>query len=372
MLNEEYITVVANGQVYTGWERVKVTAGIQQASRSFSLETTEQIGEWKFPPGTPIEIFANGDLMIRGYVNAYQASGQHDAHRITIQGRAKGQDYIDSSAEHPSHEFDNQSPLAAAQALDVYGIGVTADIPLAAVPRMHVVPGESPFAFLERYLRPIGASMMGEPDGSIRITDASAARSHYGILMEGQNIKSFQVDLNDGSRHSRYIARGQGRSGTGAARLRTSGSATDRGVRRRRTRVLANETDSDQGRVRGRARHERDRAAGRSIRAAVQTQGFRDFAGKLFSPNHLIYVHSPVLMHLCQTMLVEQVVFSQDNKSGSLCDLQLVDPRAYRGQRPARGTAGQGGGTDSNDQGDVNHDGAPDGGDTDPAWVEGY
>lgn len=371
MLNEEYITVIAKEQVFTGWERVKVTAGIQQAVRSFSVETTEQIGEWKFPPGTPIEIRANGDLLVKGYVNAYQASAQFDAHRITIQGRGKGQDYVDSSAEHPSHEFDNQNPLAAAQSLDHYGIGIAADIPLDNVPRMHVVPGETPFQFMERYLRPVGASMMGMPDGSIRITDASAARSHYGIFMEGQNIKSCQVDLNDGSRHSKYIARGQGRSGTGAARLRSSGSATDRGVRRRRTRVLANETDSDQGRVRSRARHERDRAAGRSVKAAVQVQGFRDFAGQLFAPNRLIYVHSPILMHLCQTMLIEQVQFSQDNKSGSLCDLQLVDPRAFRGQRPARGTAGQGN-QGSNDQGDVNHDGAPDGADTDPVWVEGY
>lgn len=363
MLNEEFITVVANGQVFTGWERVKVTAGIQQAARSFSVETTEQIGEWKFPPGTPIEIYANGDLMIRGYVNAYQASGQHDAHRITIQGRGKGQDFVDCSAEHATHEFDNQSPLQAGQALDVYGIGISADIPLDSVPRMHVVPGESPFQFLERYLRPVGASMMGMPEGGIRITDASAARSHYGILMEGQNIKTFMVDLNDGSRHSKYVARGQSRSGTGATRLRTSGSASDRGVRRRRTRVLANETDSDQGRVRSRARHERDRAAGRSVKAAVQVQGFRDFAGELYTPNRLIYVHAPILMHLATTMLIEQVQFSQDNRSGSLCDLQLVDPRAYRGQRPARGAAGQAGqgAADSNDQGD-----------TDAAWVEGY
>lgn len=371
MLNEEYITVVANGQVFTGWERVRVTAGIQQAVRSFVLETTEQVGEWKFPHGTAVEIFANGDLMVKGYVNAYQASGDYQTHRISIQGRGKGQDYVDSSAEHPTHEFDNQNPLQAAQALDHYGIGIASDIPLDAVPRMHITPGEPPFNFIERYLRPIGASMMGMPDGSIRITDASAAKSHYGILMEGQNIKSFQVDLNDGSRHSKYIARGQGRTGTGASRLRATGSATDSGVRRRRTRVLANETDSDRGRVRNRARHERDRAAGRSVKASVQVQGFRDFAGVLFAPNKLIYVHAPILMHLKTTMLIEQVQFTQDNKSGSLCDLQLVDPRAFRGQRPARGAAGQAGqgGAGDNDQGTVDSN---DQGDTDPAWVDGY
>lgn len=363
MLNPEYVTVIAGGGVFTGWEKVQVTAGIEQAVRDFTLETTERVGEWKFPPGTPVEILANGDLLVRGYVNAYQASGDAKTHRITIKGRGKGQDYVDCSAEHDSHEFLDQSPLDAAKALDVYGIGIRADVTIPRVPRMHINPGEPPFQFVERYLRPIGATMMGEPDGSIRITDASAARYVYGVLMEGQNIKSFQVDLNDGSRHSKYVARGQGRTGTGASRLRPSGSARDGGVKRRRTRILGNETDTDIGRAGSRAKHERDRAAGKAIRASVQVQGFRDFAGKVFEPNSLVYVHAPILMHLAREMLIEQVRFSQD-KSGSLTDIQLVDPKAFKGKGgKGSSVSGAAGGT-----ADVNLDGAPDGAATDPAW----
>jgi len=369
MLNPEYVTVIAGGVVYEGWPKMSVTAGIEQAVREFTLETTERVGEWNFRVGTPIEIRANGDLLVRGYVNAYQGSGDATTHRITIRGRGKGQDFVDCSAEHPTHEFENQDPLKAARALDHYGIGITADVPLDAVPRMHVTPGESPWNFVERYLRPMGVTMMGEPDGSIRLTNASAARGVYGILMEGQNIKSWQVDHNDGSRHSKYIARGQGRTGTGGSRLRVSRSATDSGVRRRRTRVLANETDTDPDRAKKRAEHERDRAAGKSVRGSVQTQGFRDMAGKLFTPNTLIYVHSPILMHLCREMLIESVKFSQD-QSGSLTDLQLVDPRAYKGKGAGQGrgqASGRGGGSE-----DVNVDGVPDGSATDPAWTDGF
>jgi len=175
-------------------------------------------------------------------------------------------------------------------------------------------------------------------------------------LMEGHTIKSFQVSLTDGSRHSKYIVKGQSRRGTGSASLRVKKEAKDSGVKRHRPRILANETDTDDRRAQKRAEHERERAAGKSIQASVQTQGFRDFAGKLFQPNHLIYVHAPVLMHLAMTMLIKSVELSQD-RSGSLANLTLVDPRAFKGKGSSKGGGAPG---------------APADGDTDPAWTEGY
>ena len=343
MLNPEYITVVAGGMTYSGWTRVQVTAAIDEAARTFSLETTERIGEWKFPPGTPIEIKANGDLLVSGYTNSYEASGEAESHRISIRGRGKGQDIIDSSAEHHTGNFKNDTPDNALKKLDRYGVGVTAKVPLQRVPYMHIKPGETVWQFGERYLRDQAVTMMGKPDGSIEVTNASVAQPHFGILMEGRNIKSFQVSLTDNERHSRYIVKGQNRLGTGSASLRIKQEAKDNGVKRPRTRIVAAETDTDDKRAKQRAEHEKDRAAGKSISAAVQTQGFRDLAGQLFEPNRLIYVHAPILMHLSMAMLIQRIEFSQD-QSGSLSQLTLVDPRAFKGkkqqgQRPSSSSA---------------------------------
>ena len=332
MLNAELVTVVAGGAVYTGWTRVQVSAGIDQAAREFSIETTERVGEWKFPPGTPAQIFANGDLLVDGYVNAYEASGDDSSHSISIRGRGKGQDIVDSSAEHDTGHFENETPGEVLKKLDKFAVGITPKVPLAKVPYMQIMQGETVFQFGERYLRDQGATMMGMPDGSIDITNASVARPHFGILMEGRNIKSFQVSLTDAGRHSRYIVKGQNRLGTGTGSLRIKQEVRDSGVKRDRPRIIASELDTDDGRARKRADHEKERAAGKSISAAVQTQGFRDLAGELFAPNRLIYVHAPILMHLSMAMLIERVEFSQDG-SGSLTQLTLVDPRAYKGQK---------------------------------------
>lgn len=362
MLNEEHVTVIAGGRVFDRWERVQVTAAINEAARQFSLETTEYVGEFNFAPGTPCQVLANGDLLVDGYINSYEASGDEKSHRVNVKGRSRAQDAIDSSAEHETGYFEEQTPEQHAKALDKFGIGFQAKVPLRKVPYAQIKQGETVFKFVERYLREQGATMMGMPDGSVEITNGSVARSVYGILLEGHTIKSFQVSLTDGGRHSKYIVKGQNRLGTGSASLRIRQQASDKGVKRNRTKIIAQETDTDPSRAKERAEHERDRAAGKSIAAAVQTQGFRDFAGKLFEPNTLIYVHSPVLMKLAQAMLIERVEFSQD-RGGSLTQLTLVDPRAYKG-KPQSSSA-----IDEPDLRELIDDG---GAETGAPWTEGY
>lgn len=354
MLNVERIEITAGGARYDEWEKVSVIAAIDEAVRQFSIETTERSGSFRFPPGTPVTITANGELVVDGFTNAYEASADAKTHRISIRGRSKGQDFVDSSADHSTGQFQNRKPDDIATELNKWPIAIVADVPLEPIENAQLMPGESPFQMIERYLRPEGVSMMGAPNGDIHLTNASVAQSHYGILMEGHTIKSFQISLTDGSRHSRYIVKGQRRKGTGAAALRIKREAKDPAVKRDRPKVLANETDTDDRRATSRAEHERERAAGNSVQASVQTQGWRDFAGKIFSPNHLIYVHAPTLMHMSETMLIKSVELTQD-KSGSLTSLHLVDPRAFKG----RGSGG-------------NVPGRPKKAETDPAWNEGW
>ncbi len=331
-MNEEYVTVLANGMVFDGFEQVRVTAAINEAVREFQIETTELPGEFKFPPGTAIEIRSNGDLLVKGYVNTYQTSGEAKSHQISIKGRGKGQDFVDSSAEHDTGNFEDKDAGEIAAALDRYGIGIKSKIKLDRVPYWQLAPGETAFQTIERILRQEGATMMGEADGSISIVNASVAEPHFGMLIEGQNIKSWQVSLTDGSKHSNYIVKGQNRRGTGSAALRIREEARDGTVRRNRQRVILSETDTTSAKAKKRAQHEKERAAGKSIKASVQVQGFRDIHGKIYQPNKTIYVYSPILMHLVREMLIERVEFSQHNRSGSLTQLTLVDPRAYKGK----------------------------------------
>lgn len=340
--NPEQVIVVAGGMTYTEWERISISYAIKSACRTFTLVGTERPGAFNFPPGTPLQILANGDLVLDGYVNKYAPTGSADDHVVTISGRSRSQDFVDCAAVHETGFFENKSPDEIAQELDKFGVGVTAEVPLDKIPYWQIYQGESAWRTIDRALRTQAATQMGKADGSIAITNASVAPSHSGGLIEGFNILRFQGEITDDRRFSDYMVKGQGRLGHGDEALRPFGEAIDAVVGRYRPKILINEGDTDKKRATSRASHEKNRAAGLSVSAKIMTQGWRDDGGKIWEANYTVFVGSPTLLKLSQLMLIESVTLTQDSGGqGSLADLSLVDPRAYEG------SGGGGGGSDA-------------------------
>jgi prophage tail gpP-like protein len=329
----EVFTVMADGMRYTGWSKVSVSAAMNKATREFSIETTEQVGSWNFPPGTAVQIYTNGDLLVDGYTNSYEADADKDSHKITIKGRGKGQDIVDGAADTETGYWEDKDPSEIGRDLDQYGVGIKADVPLDKVRYWQVAPGETVFRNLERILRPQGATLMGEADGSVKITNASKALPMMGALVEGVNVEKCKVTLTDKDRFSEYEVRGQRRLGAGEKNLRVRRTARDSRVKRKRKKIIVAESETDDARAQKRADHERERAAGKSTTGTVWVPGCRDDFGDLYSPNRIVYVHAPILMKLSQSMLIETVEWSQDKDSpGTQTEIGLVDPRAYKGK----------------------------------------
>lgn len=331
-MSTEFVELIAGGFRWSAWDQIEITAAINEACRSFGVKTSERPGQFAFPPGTPVQVLATGTLVLDGYVNTYQSSGEKTAHDISIAGRSKGQDFVDCSGDHPTSHAKDKTPDAFAQELDQYGIGITSQIPLRKVPMQHLKQGETCFRCVDRYIRQQGAVMMGRPDGGIDITNASVAKRAAGELAEGENIMEWSVTFNDQNRHQEYTVKGQGRHGHGENVLRIKEQSQDPGVKRRRNRTIVHEGDTDKGRARDRAEHERERCAGEGTKAEVTVQGWRDATGSIWEPNTIVFVRSPILMHLVQDMLIERVQLAQSREGGTTARLCLVDPRAYRGK----------------------------------------
>lgn len=344
-MSTEYVTLAAAGFSWSAWDAIEVTAAINEAARSFSVQTSERPGQFAFPPGTPVQLLATASLLLDGYVNTYHSTGSKKAHTVSVAGRGKGQDFVDCSGDHPTSHAKDKTPDKFAQELDHYGVGISAKVPLKPVPMQHLKQGETCFRCVERYIRQQGATMMGRSDGGIDITNASVAQRAAGEIAEGENIVEWSVTFSDGDRHQDYTVKGQGRHGHGESVLRIKESARDTGVKRRRNRTIVHEGDTDKGRARDRAEHERERCAGEGTKAEVTLQGWRDGAGQLWTPNTLVFVRSPILMHLMQDMLIERVLFKQSRDGGTTAHLSLVDPRAYRG----KGQSGKGSDTTWNE-----------------------
>lgn len=331
-MSTEIVTLIAAGFEYSAWKHVSWSAAINEACRTFDVDATERPGQFAFPPGTPVQMVATGSLVVDGYVNRYHSSGAATTHKVAISGRGKGQDFVDCSAVHQTGHAENKTAVEFGREFKLAGVQINEKVKLPKIPYQQMKQGETCFNCVERNVRPAGATLMGEPDGSISATNASVATRAAGALIEGKNIKEWSVDFDDEKRMSETTVKGQNRHGSGADNLRIKEQASDSGVKRYRPRVIVAEGDTDKGRARERANHEKERCAGNGTRATVTVQGWRDDAGQLWAPNTIVFVYSPTLMHLVQDMLIERVEGEQDDEGGTFAKLHLVDPRAYRGK----------------------------------------
>lgn len=325
MNNRELIAV--NGVIGYGWVSVHVHAALGKAVRSFDLQTTDR---FKFPPGTPVEITANGDLVLKGYSNLYKPQVNPQSHPIRIAGRGRGQDFVDCSAIHKKGHFENKKPEDIAKELDHWGVIAGSEIPTEIIEYFQLHQGATGWEEIERALRDQGVVQSGQPDGSIKFTNAKAAKRHAGGIIEGVNLHDGEAEISDDRRFSETQVKGQRRKGTKAEDLRIKETANDSGVKRYRPKLIVAETDTNKKRAKKRAENESNRAQGFSVKANIMVQSWRDQAGTLWTPNSLVYIFSPSL-DLDGDLLLETVDYHQDEKH-TWSRLQFVHPKAYQGK----------------------------------------
>jgi prophage tail gpP-like protein len=336
-MDEEIVRVSTNGGTIDSVLVIEVTAGFNEAARSFQLTVAAEAGGEQTASqfvvganaGAKVTITSNGDLLLTGYVDRYQPmlsrhKGAAEA-KIHVAGRGKGQDFVDNSAQFEGGRFQGKTLLEMAQALDLFGVGVHSTVQLEPIPEYQITQGETVFRLLERLGRSQGVTLTGKADGSIEIAGSSTGSNSD--LVEGVNIITIKVDHNWSNRHSHIKVLGQA-EGPDDEDLEIEGEAEDQAVDRYRPLVIVQDDDTDKKRARKRAKHRRDHEGARSLQAEVTVQGFHDDGGKLWEPGHIVWCESKFAA-IAQNMLIERVVFHQERKHGSTAVLSLVDPKAY-------------------------------------------
>lgn len=341
-MGKETVSVSAGGNQCGAFEEITIEAAIDHAVRSFSMTVAAAAGlsstAWVFKPGAAITVNLGDDLAFTGYTDRYQPSAnEHKGSSIGVAARSRSQDFVDGSAMHETGRFENQTILEIAKALDTFGIGFATDQDLEQIEEYQVTPGETAFSAVNRLAHKQGLVLSGQADGSILITKAGSVR-HAGGLFHPGNIKSASADLNWSHRHSKIIVRGQKPDGDGAGALQIEATAEDGAVGRNRPLLLIEDGDIDQETAQERADTRRDREAGESLKASATVQGFRDDAGKLWTPGYLVWTESAFL-GITQLMLIRHVSWRQSRKGGSTSELTLVDPRAFGGKSGKGGSA---------------------------------
>ncbi|NRA86272.1 MAG: hypothetical protein HRU28_02535 [Rhizobiales bacterium] len=330
------VNIIVNGFSYTGWTAFDINASVKDACRSFSLQLAEMDAQfWALEAGAACQVVCEYGLLVDGFIDDFAPSFAQSSHSIAISGRSKSCDFVDCAAIYKKGGFKDKDILEIAIALaEPFDVLIESDEDLKKIPKFQINQGETCFAAVERLAKQQGLLLIGTAEGGIDITRAKDKR-HAGSLVEGVNIVSAGCTFSHANRFSEYIVKGQSKKNS-----KLKHKEEDKQIKRYRPTIIMAETDMDAKRCENRAKWNKDRAAGEGTRANVTVYGMADNGGKLYEPNHLIYVSSQSLK-IEQDMLIEAVQFGK-SMSGTLTQLTLVDPRAYGGEKQQTSKSGGG------------------------------
>lgn len=370
------VSLLVGGMLYEGWKKVEISRSVREMAGQFSLEVSERwsggndgpasLMGWRIRPGDPCAVLYSGFPVITGYVDTYCPKYDADSHDVSIQGRSKTQDLVDSSAD-PDIENGEMRDVGldqiARKLAAKHGIGVRVAAKLAGkFDVARVQPGETKHEMLERYARPGAVLMTDDAMGMLRLLHAPDGS--FGAFIEGVNILKASATLRADNRYSDYEAKGQDHGsdrGWGREVSEIAAKAKDGGVKRYRPFTLRNETKTSRQNAKDRCDWECTSRAGESTRAEVSVLDWIG-AGGLYMPGQVGVLVSPMLA-INRDMAIESLVMTQD-ENGTISKLSLVPPEALS---PSAGGGGGGGGGAGGGSGGAGSGG---GAASDPAWTE--
>jgi prophage tail gpP-like protein len=335
---DEIVTLVVGGKRLSGFQEVNVTRSMEQAAIAFGLQATNPAWHedaWALRVGAEVELYSNGTLLCRGYIDTYEAdhdaeAGQHD---VRVSGSSKAADALDCPpAKHKTGRVEGKTLLDVAKEFDEFGIGYEADVPLKPLAKVQRYPTDSVHDTLERKAREQGLMLMGKPDGGVLITRAGSKR-HAGALIEGRPpIKRYGVRFSAKDKYSEITGRAQRALGTSAKDLRQEVKEYDPEVGRYRPLIVFLEGDGTEQDLKTRAQWERLRRQGQGTSIPIRVSTWRDEAGEIWEPGRLMALVLPS-ERVDQDMTLSSVTFTQ-NHQGTVAELTFVDPRSHGGKNP--------------------------------------
>lgn len=336
---DEEIIVAINGTNYGGWKAAEVTRSMDSVCGGFSVEVFDRWESQSIPreirPGDACQVLLGDEPVITGYVDVVRPSISDEEHKITVSGRDRTCDLVDSSAEIESFEvFDQTLDALAVMLCEPFGIDVKVQTDVGnPFAKFAVQPGETVFACIERAAKRRGVLCTTDGEGNLVLSARGDFIAAGDAVVEGRNLLSGSAEYNHQDRFRDYKVHAQMPSffdGASDPVHDQIGVARDTNMMRHRPLILTCESWADPADVEIRAKNECAYRAGESSRVNIQVAGWRQSGGSLWRPRLKLPVTSSSLYIADNTELVVRTVrYTFSDGDGRKAELEMTRPDAY-------------------------------------------
>ncbi len=344
------VSLAVEGVSYSGFEGLRLTQSLIDVSDTFSVSLATEGGDpFPFVGQEACKVFLDDELKLTGTIERLNFSGTADTHTISISGRDKCGDLLDSMLG-PLEDLQGTLSLKriCEQVIDHLGLKIEVNdlvnpkVFQSFVDLSSPDPGQTAFEYLEPLSRARQVLLTSNKDGNLLITRSSGVEAKGAFIHHRigdpelrNNVLDYSGVRDFTGRFSIYqmvgsmsvAATALGSIGLSAEYMANQLSLVrDRSIRPGRQMVVVDESLMTTGDGNARARWERDSRISKGNAFTVVVDGHRHDGGELWESNTLI----PVLSEYAginDIMLVAKVQFNQSPDTRTI--LTLVDENAY-------------------------------------------
>lgn len=335
------------GRPYDGWTSALVSKSMETLSGIFSFSATSD-DILKFPIATQSEcrILVGEEPVITGFIEKIDINSDAGTHTITLSGRDKTADIIDSSLDE-SITFNTRISLVSVIERVIEKLGLKDEIfvlddvgGLKDFQVSELVSSslqETAFEFIEKYCRKRQVLISSNGDGNIVLQRASGDFSGASLIRRANeqkgtvDIKLSSVSYDYTNRFNKVTVKSQfNPSRSDSTTTNNSASEFDNKIRPWRQTVLIAETSSDNLTAKDRAIWEVNVRRARSKIYTATVVGYTtELEGdEIWRPNTLVNVIDDYASIEAE-MLIKDVQYSLSQDGGSETILTLVSKDAF-------------------------------------------
>ncbi len=339
------ITVEAQGIQYE--QIISVEAGMSLGAlvRDFFIVVARPENRaLPFKGGEQVIIRVDGEAVCDGFIDEVNPSYTKGNHTISMSGRSRAQDLVDSTLAPFAINTDISLVKAIEVVLDQIGLDFSVKNTVTGLSDFNVAEdkigadvGANAFEFIDQLARKRQALLTSDASGNIIIARSGTEKNPVSLrnIIDGDsNIISASARYSSARRFNKYVVMSQLNTATPAFRLNAEQAsnqqeqAIDTGVRSGRQMVIQAEKSSSSAECKTRAIWQANIAKAQSRSYTATVQGVTQQGGGVWVLNTLQRVIDEYA-DIDEDMLIDSIRFNQSKDSGTITTLGLVDKDAY-------------------------------------------